>query len=156
LSRLIAHLEAEPKLALVCPVTNEIGNDAKIDVGYGRFDEMEAFARRRLFEHAGERRPIDTVALFCAAARRATLERIGFLDERYAIGMFEDDDLSRTLAAQGLSHAIADDAYVHHVGQASFGKLTDADYLAIWQANRKRFEDKWGVRWTPPAATKRA
>lgn len=156
LSRLVAHLEAEPNLALVCPVTNEIGNDARIGVDYGRFDEMEAFAHRRLCEHAGERRPIGTVALFCAAARRATLERIGFLDERYAVGMFEDDDLSRTLAAQGFSHAIADDAYVHHVGQASFGKLRDAEYLAIWQANRKRFEDKWGVRWTPPVTTKRA
>jgi GT2 family glycosyltransferase len=96
------------------------------------------------------------VALFCAAARRATLERIGFLDERYAVGMFEDDDLSRTLAAQGLSHAIADDAYVHHVGQASFGKLRDAEYLAIWRSNRRRFEDKWGVRWTPPGTTKHA
>jgi GT2 family glycosyltransferase len=156
LSRLVAHLEAEPTLALVCPVTNEIGNDAKIGVDYGLFDEMEAFAHRRLFAHAGERRPIETVALFCAAARRATLERIGFLDERYAVGMFEDDDLSRTLAAQGLSHAIADDAYVHHVGQASFGKLRDAEYLAIWRSNRKRFEDKWGVRWTPPGTTKHA
>jgi GT2 family glycosyltransferase len=156
LSRLVAHLESEPNLGLVCPVTNEIGNDAKIDVDYGTFDEMEAFAHRRLFEHAGERRPIETVALFCAAARRATLERIGFLDERYVIGMFEDDDLSRTLGARGLSRAIADDACVHHVGQASFGKLSDAEYLAIWQSNRKRFEDKWGVRWIPPAATKRA
>lgn len=156
LSRLVAHLEADTALGLVCPVTNEIGNDAKIAVDYGSFDEMESFARLRLFEHPGERRRIETVALFCAAARRATLERVGFLDERYAVGMFEDDDLSRTLARHGFSHAIADDSFVHHVGRASFGKLTDAQYLAVWRANRRRFEEKWGVRWTPPGAAKRA
>ncbi|HEX4340977.1 MAG TPA: glycosyltransferase family 2 protein [Polyangiaceae bacterium] len=155
LSRLVAHLEAEPRLGLVCPATNEIGNDARVAVEYRNFDDMERFALGRAFTHAGVRRSLPTVALFCAAARRSTLERLGFLDERYAVGMFEDDDLSRTLEASGLERAVADDAFVHHVGQASFGKLTDAEYLAIWRANRKRFEEKWGVRWTPPGTSKR-
>jgi len=156
LSRLVAHLEVDPTLGLLCPVTNAIGNDAKIAVDYDSFDAMEAFTHARLFEHPGKRRPIETVALFCAAARRETLEREGFLDERYAVGMFEDDDLSRTLAARGLAHAIALDSFVHHVGQASFARLTDAEYLSVWRANRKRFEDKWGVRWTPPGAPRGA
>jgi GT2 family glycosyltransferase len=144
LSRLVAHLEADPALGLVCPVTNEIGNDAKIPVTYRTFAEMERFAVARAFEHAGERRSIETVA------RRAVLARVGFLDERYAVGMFEDDDLSRTLARAGLVRAVAHDSFVHHVGHASFAKLPDAEYLAIWHANRRRFESKWGVRWAPP------
>ncbi|HEX3596612.1 MAG TPA: glycosyltransferase family 2 protein [Polyangiaceae bacterium] len=156
LSRLVAHLEADAALGLVCPVTNEIGNDARIAVDYRAFDGMERFAVARALDHAGKRRPVETVALFCAAARRSTLERCAFLDERYVIGMFEDDDLSRTLAASGLGRAVADDAFVHHVGQASFGKLTDAEYLAIWRANRRRFEDKWGIRWAPPGTSPRA
>jgi GT2 family glycosyltransferase len=150
LSRLVAHLEADPRLGLVCPVTNEIGNRAKIPVTYRTYADMEAFATARAFEHAGERCGIQTVALFCAAARRGVLAEVGFLDERYAVGMFEDDDLSRTLARAGYERAVAADAFVHHVGHASFGKLPDAEYLAIWQANRRRFEAKWGVRWAPP------
>ena len=150
LSRLVAHLEADPNLGLVCPVTNEIGNEAKIPVSYTTYEEMERFAVDRAFGHAGARRPVETVALFCAAARRATLARVGFLDERYAVGMFEDDDLSRTLALAGFGRAVADDSFVHHIGQASFSKLGDSTYLATWEANRKRFEEKWGVRWVPP------
>ena len=150
LSRLVAHLEADPRLGLVCPVTNEIGNLAKIPVSYRTYAEMEAFAAARAFECAGQRRSIETAALFCAAARRDVLARSGFLDERYSVGMFEDDDLSCTLKEAGFSRAVADDAFVHHVGHASFGKLADAEYLAIWQANRRRFESKWGVAWTPP------
>jgi GT2 family glycosyltransferase len=155
LSRLVAHLDADPSLGIVCPVTNEIGNDAKIPVAYTGYDEMERFAVGRAFEHAGSRRSIETVALFCAAARRATLARVGFLDERYAVGMFEDDDLSRTLALSGLGRAVADDSFVHHVGQASFAKLADSAYLSTWEANRRRFEEKWGVRWVPPERAER-
>mgnify|MGYP001211918289 CR=1 FL=1 len=46
--------------------------------------------------------------------------------------------------------AIALDAFVHHVGQATFGKLDDAAYLTLWETNKRRFEEKWGVTWRPP------
>jgi GT2 family glycosyltransferase len=153
LSRLVAHLEAEPRLGLVCPVTNEIGNRARVPVSYRTLAEMEAFAAARAREHAGERRETDTIALFCAAGRRDELARLGFVDERYEIGMFEDDDLSLALRRSGKALSIADDAFVHHVGQASFARLSDAEYLAVWEANRRRFEEKWGTRYVPPEST---
>lgn len=150
LSRLVAHLEAEPRLGLVGPVTNQIGNAAKIAVDYTTFDEMEAFATARAVDFAGRRRELRTLALFCAVARREVLERAGLLDERYEVGMFEDDDLCETLRRAGYGFAVADDAFVHHVGQATLSKLDDARYLATWNANRRRFEKKWGQRWRPP------
>lgn len=150
LSRLVAQLDRDPSLGLVCPATNEIGNAAKIDVDYGDFAGMEGFALARAARHAGERLPMESVALFCAAARRPELESAGLLDERYAVGMFEDDDLSMTLRRKGRTLAVALDSFVHHVGHASFARLPDAEYLAIWEANRRRFEEKWQVKWTPP------
>lgn len=122
LARLIAHLEANPKLGLVCPVTNQIGNAAKIATGYATLEQMEAFAIERAFAHSGDLEQTDVVALFCAAARRSVLESVGYLDERYEIGLFEDDDLARALRERGYGLAIARDSFVHHVGQASFGK----------------------------------
>jgi GT2 family glycosyltransferase len=153
LSRLVAHLEAEPRLGLVCPVTNEIGNHARVQVSYRTLTEMEAFAAERARDHAGKRRETDTIALFCAAGRREELARLGFVDERYEIGMFEDDDLSLALRRAGLGLSIADDAFVHHVGQASFSRLSDAEYLAVWEANRRRFEEKWGTKYVPPESS---
>jgi GT2 family glycosyltransferase len=150
LPRLVAHLERNPRLGMVCPVTNEIGNAARIDVTYSTFEAMEEFAIERAGAHAGELREASSLALFCAAARRSVLVEAGFLDERYAIGMFEDDDLSLTLRRRGFSLGIAQDAFVHHVGQASFSRLGDPAYLRVWSANRRRFEAKWGVRWKPP------
>jgi GT2 family glycosyltransferase len=151
LSRLVAHLESEAGPALVCPVTNQIGGAARVEAPYETLDAMEAFARERAFDQAGAWRATETVALFCAAAKKGTLETVGLLDERYEVGMFEDDDLSLALRKRGFRLGVADDAFVHHVGQATFGKLSDAEYLAIWEANRRRFEQKWGVRWRPPS-----
>jgi GT2 family glycosyltransferase len=151
LSRLIAALEREPALGLVCATTNHIGNAAQVPAEYATLDEMEQLARSRAFSHAGQLLGLTTVALFCAAMRRRLLEAIGLLDQRFEIGMFEDDDLSRTLRERGLLLGVALDAFVHHVGQASFERLSAREYLAIWEANRRRFETKWGERWTTPA-----
>lgn len=150
LSRLVAHLEGDRSLGLVGASTNEIGNAAKVPASYTDLPGMEALARDRAARYAGKRDPVDTVALFCAAARRETLEAVGLLDERYEVGMFEDDDLCLAIRRMGLGIAIARDAFVHHVGQASFSRLSDDEYLKLWEANRRRFEDKWGVRWSPP------
>jgi GT2 family glycosyltransferase len=151
LSRLVAHLERDPKLGLVCPVTNQIGNDAQIQVSYESLEEMESLALERAITYAGESVETQAIALFCAAMRRELIEELGGLDERYEIGMFEDDDLSLSLGQRGYHLAVARDAFVHHVGQATFGKLDDAEYLAIWEANKRRFEAKWGRRWAPRA-----
>jgi GT2 family glycosyltransferase len=152
LPALVRHLQADRRLGVVCPVTNEIGNGARVPVDYSTLEGMEAFARRRALSESGRRRALPVVALFCAAMRRAVLDEVGLLDERYAVGLFEDDDLALSLEALGYTSAVADDAFVHHVGQASFGRLSDADYLSVWRANRARFEAKWGRRWQPPRA----
>src|SRR5439155_15137866 len=48
----------------------------------------------------------------------------------------------------GLRVACAPDAFVNHFGQASIGKLAaTGEYGPLFHANRKRFEEKWGVSW---------
>lgn len=153
LPRLVARIEDDPALGLVSPVTNEIGSEARVETTYRTLDGMETLAIDRSFRYAGEVQSTRMLALFCAIARREDLERVGRLDEQYEVGMFEDDDLARTLAKRGLGLAIALDSFVHHVGSASFRQLSDDEYLAIWEANKQRFELKWGVRWSPPPSS---
>ena len=88
--------------------------------------------------------------MFCAAMRRDVVERVGVLDEQFEIGMFEDDDYARRVRAASYRIVCTDDVFVHHFGQGSLGELcVSGEYDRVLEANRRRFEQKWGVAWRP-------
>jgi GT2 family glycosyltransferase len=149
LRTLSAHLEA-PDVGMVGPTTNRIGNEAQIDAGYRTWGEFVRFAAARAERHAGEAFEIPTLTMFCVAMRRAVHERVGPLDERFEVGLLEDDDYSRRVREAGFRLVCADDAFVHHFGETSFGKLVSSgEYARLLEANRARFEDKWHEPWRP-------
>ena len=150
LAPLVRHLEDE-KIGIVGPTTNRCGGSAQIRTRYETYGEMIDFARRRHQGLAG-RDPvdIDVVEMFCAAFRKSLFEEIGPLDERFEIGMFEDDDYMRRVRDAGYRLVCAEDAFVHHFGEASLGDLAaEGTYGELFHANRRRFEEKWGVAWEP-------
>jgi hypothetical protein len=88
--------------------------------------------------------------MFCTAMRRSVYTRLGPLDERFKVGLFEDDDYSMRARVAGYRIVCAEDVFVHHFGQASLGQLAAAGvYGQLFHANRTRWEDKWGQAWQP-------
>jgi GT2 family glycosyltransferase len=148
LGRLVRHLE-RPGVELVGPVTNWAGNEARIDVPYETLGEMHAFAEAYTRAHEGQVSEIPMLAMYCVAMRRDLLDRIGPLDERFGIGMFEDDDFARRVRQIGGRVVCAEDVFVHHWGRASFGELEQATYSQLFEENRRKFEEKWGEPWRP-------
>jgi len=153
LRRVRVHLR-DRSVGLVGPVTNRAGNDAQIETAYRTYGEFEAFARQRSRERRGQLRDIGMLTMFCLAMRRDAFNEIGPLDERFAVGMFEDDDYSIRARAAGYRLACADDVFVHHFGATSIGKLAaDGRFGTLFEANRRRFEEKWQRPWTPHQRT---
>jgi GT2 family glycosyltransferase len=149
LGRLSAHLE-RPQVGMVGATTNRTGNEAQIDTDYQTWAELVRFADARAREHAGEAFEIRTLTMFCVAMRRQLYEHVGPLDERFETGLLEDDDYSRRVSDAGYRLLCADDAFVHHFGETSFGKLVaSGEYARVLEANRARFEDKWKAPWQP-------
>jgi len=140
---------ADPKLGLIGPVTNEVGNEAKVEIGYSSPEDMPAWAATFVRKNDGLTRPIPMLAMFCLAMRRDVFERVGELDERFGIGMFEDDDYCRRVREAGLELKCADDCFVHHAGRASFKLLGDKRYLEVFEHNRALYQEKWGEMWQP-------
>lgn len=144
LDPLVRHLR-NPRIGLVGPVTNAVGNEAKIEVPYTNIQQMHDFADGYTEAHKGRLFDISMLAMFCVALRRDVLEEVGYLDEAFGIGMFEDDDYSRRVQASGYRTVCAEDAFIHHYGQASFRKLiASGEYQALWDKNQAYFESKWG------------
>ena len=149
LEPVLAHL-AGPGVGMVGPCTNRTGNEAEIDAEYRTWEELARFAEARSREHAGEAFEIQTLTMFCVAMRRSLYEQIGPLDERFEIGLLEDDDYSRRVREAGYRLLCADDGFVHHFGETSFGKLAaSGEYGRVLEANRARFEEKWQEPWRP-------
>ena len=147
LTRLGRHLE-DPHLGIVGPATNRTCNEAQIDIPYQTFGEFQAVARALAVQHDGERYPIRMPMMFCAAFRRATYERLGPLDERFEVGLFEDEDYALRAKAEGFQVAWTPEVFVHHAYHASIGKLLPTgDYKRLVKLNQGRFEEKWGICW---------
>ncbi|MDG2148802.1 MAG: glycosyltransferase [Planctomycetota bacterium] len=145
---MIRHLRLDPGLGLVGAVTNNIGNEAKIDIDYADMNEMASAARTYTMAHASESISVNCVAFFCVGMRRSLIDAVGLLDEVYARGFFEDDDYCNRVRQAGLRVAIADDVFVHHHLSASFGAIDQTERQQLFDENKRIYESKWGP-WKP-------
>jgi GT2 family glycosyltransferase len=143
LTALRRHLVGSPGLGLVGPVTNAIANEARVEAGYSDLEELPRWAAEWVSAHDGQTFEIGMLAFFCVALRRAALQSIGPLDERFGLGLFEDGDYNRRARAKGWGIRCARDAFVHHWQNASFRRLGRDAYFALYEENRRRYEEKW-------------
>ncbi len=145
LTRLLRHL-ADPSVGLVGPVTNQAPGIARVGDEYGTYGEFVKAAGRR--GRTFGPRDVETLTLFCAALPRRVYETVGPLDERFELGMFEDDDYCLRIGDVGLKCRLAEDVLVHHFSEATFGHLVaDGTWKSVFDSNRRRFEQKWERSW---------
>jgi glycosyltransferase involved in cell wall biosynthesis len=143
LATLVGHLRRHAHLGLVGPVTNAIGNEAKIAVGYTDLADMPRWADAHCATNRGALSDISMLAFFCVVVPRFVWQQVGPLDARFAGGMFEDDDYNRRVRAAGFDVKLARDAFVHHWQMASFKLLGHEEYLRLYRENEARYADKW-------------
>jgi len=146
---LLAYMQKDPNIGLIGPVTNSTGNEAMININYKTPSQMDVFAANRAKKMAGKIFYIRMLAFFCVMTRKDQYEALGGLDERFLVGMFEDDDMAVRVHSSGQHVVCAEDVFVHHFQGASFGKIDNLRYSQIFEENKKRYEEKWGRKWEP-------
>lgn len=155
LRTMINHLRRDASIGILGPVTNNIGNEARIELDYGDLDQMRTAAARYTRRHAGETFDINVLAFFCVAFSRATFEQVGLLDEGFGLGFFEDDDYCQRIKQIGKRVVCAEDVFVHHELSASFNKLASQRKQELFEKNKAYYESKWG-EWKPHVYRRRA
>jgi len=145
---LINHLKKDRSIGIIGPVTNNIGNEAKIDITYSDMEDMICKAANYTNRHIGQTYSIQTAAFFCVMIPRSTYNLVGELDEDFGRGFFEDDDYCRRVEQQGLRIVCADDVFIHHHLSASFNTLKNEERQKLFENNKAIYEAKWG-KWVP-------
>ena len=148
LMTLLRHFQNDPNLGLLGPVTNNIGNEARINISYDSMADMQARAAEYTLFHPSFSIPLRTAAFFCVMIPRTVYDTVGPLDEAFGRGFFEDDDYCRRVETLGLKIACAEDVFVHHHLSASFNKLKQKERQRLFNENKKIYEAKWG-EWVP-------
>jgi len=150
--RLIRPLEKQPGIGMTGPMSNHVGNDQAVDLFVGNpveganphwLKEFYAFYR-------GRSRYTDLLGFFCVAMRRNVFEKVGGLDSKYGVGMFEDDDYCEQVRRAGYKLLIVEDAFVYHHGSATIKKLKQEQYDDLWRSNKAYYERKWNKPWRQP------
>jgi O-antigen biosynthesis protein len=114
------------------------------NVPYRDVNEMHRFAKQWRDERRKPWFTVPKLSGFCLLMKRAVYDKIGGLDERFGLGLFDDDDLAERARWAGFDLAVAHDLFMHHFGSRTFlGNGIDIDGLL--EANARRFAAKWGV-----------
>jgi GT2 family glycosyltransferase/glycosyltransferase involved in cell wall biosynthesis len=145
---MVNHMRRNESIGLLGPVTNNIGNEARIEIFYDDMAQMLQRSASYTHVHVGQLLPLRTAAFFCVMLRREIFEKIGPLDEAFGRGFFEDDDYCRRIEQAGLSVYCAEDVFIHHHLSASFNKLRSSERQALFEQNKVTYEAKWGP-WIP-------
>ena len=139
-------LEKNKNIKIVGPASDKSGNEAFVpfDTTKELTDKLILF---RMLNY-GNVRINYSLSFFCILIEKDTIESFGILDERFEIGMFEDDDYVRRIQNSGFKVGICYDSYVFHKISSSFNLMNSEERNRIFLSNKEIYEKKWGS-WIP-------
>ena len=145
---LIRPMQRDPQIGLAGPLTNNIGNEQKVQIAYDGMQDMGVQALRFVRHRLRRRFATANLAFFCVAIRRDVIDKVGLLDEAFGLGFFEDDDYCRRVEKAGYKMVVVDDVFVHHHLSASFNALGAERKRLQMERNKAIYEARWGS-WKP-------
>lgn len=90
----------------------------------------------------GKYQELYTCRAFSMVVKREVIEKIGYLDENYGVGYFDDTDYCKRVQKSGYKTVRAKASYVYHKESQSFSKVREKN--EIFLENEKKFVAKWG------------
>ena len=136
-------LYSSEKIGAVGSITNSCSNGQAINVNYNNIDEMINFSKSINTYNENNHEFKLWLVGFCFLVKKNILNEVGYLDEIFTPGNFEDNDLSFRILEKGYSLVLCRDSFIHHYGSVSF-KENELEYQNINFLNLKKFNAKWG------------
>ncbi|MDR9856690.1 glycosyltransferase family 2 protein [Paenibacillus sp. VCA1] len=144
LTHMLRCLHSDSRIGAVGPVTNYISGEQQIEVPYETVEQMWNYADAYSRPDPSKWKQTDRLVGFCLLFRRELLERVGYFDEGFRIGNYEDDDWIIRIRLCGLKLIIAGDAFIHHFGSVSMKSLRNEEFQTVEGHNGQYYAGKWG------------
>lgn len=130
------------RVGMVGPVSNYAGGEQGIQFDKYSLDQLDSSCldHRKTFKHSMQ--ITGFLSGFCVMIRRKVFDEIGYFDDRFHIGFWEDNDFCLRAQLAGWSLIIDYSTFIHHHGSASFRNLPlNPDYLL--KSNQMKFFEKY-------------
>lgn len=132
-----------PQAGIIGPMTNNISGPQKVvDEAYQSVKDLEPYCAAFRNQYRHRRIPFSRIVGFCMLFRRSLADEIGFLDESFGTGNFEDDDYCLRAELAGYKNYIAGDVFIHHYRSRSF-IANKIDNRAAISGNKSVMDQKW-------------
>ncbi len=142
LTNMLDALYSGEDVGIVGPMSNFASGKQQSQEPYTNLQDMAALYDTR---YKSQYQQVERLIGLCFLFKRELLDRVGYLDERFSPGHFEDDDYCYRARQAGYRLVIAKDTFIYHHGSASFNEQGDERLKELLARNRRLFMEKWGV-----------
>jgi N-acetylglucosaminyl-diphospho-decaprenol L-rhamnosyltransferase len=109
--------------------------------------DLETYAAQFITNTAKASRP-GVANGICFMVRRKVFDTVGFFDENFHIGQFEDTDFFRRAQAAGFKLGTTGRSFIHHFGSITQNCIREDKAVRPYEAeNRAYYRKKWKLHW---------
>lgn len=123
-------------------VSNYVSNFQKVQWNCQTKDEFLSAAERNNLPMARPYEKRIYLVGFAMLIRREALEKVGYFDEIFTPGTYEDDDMGLKLCEEGYDIILCRNSFIYHYG--SGGGSNTQKWKNLYARNAAKLADKWG------------
>ena len=143
IGKLMAHMENNKKIGLICPICSNAANlTLEMYPGFS-YMMMDELLEKKF---SGINYDACTVVGNCLMISKECIDKVGYLDEIYGMGYGDETDYQFKSMEKGFEAKVALDTYVFHKAEQSFN-TTNKKRAERLEKNRKIFFDRWGEQY---------
>ncbi|MEW6663328.1 MAG: glycosyltransferase family 2 protein [Bacillota bacterium] len=144
LKKLLTCIRSDSRIGAVGPKTNHLGNRRQVikNPPYRNIPEMHLFAQGFGGSNPAKWENMPWLSGFCLLTSRRIINRVGTFDERFGLGLCEDNDFCLRLRKAGYRLVCAGDTFIHHFQSRTF-KENGMDRGKMLKENLVKLRAKW-------------
>lgn len=140
------HIELEKDLVILGAMSNYVSGPQKVNnTTYKNDKQLDEYSRTLETWQKASITYHPRIVFFFTLFKTRVLKEIGFLDEIFGKGNFEDDDYCMRAKKKKLLTAFDNTVFIHHYGSKGFKKNVE-EYQKILAGNAQLFMAKWGLK----------